>query len=218
MELVPFGQTSRDILAVQIISPQRAALLVNVYNAPGGAVDEGQGLASLMEQTTPPHPCLIAGDFYLKHPAWQSSAQPSPRAESFLSWAESQNLTLTLPPDSPTRGQNMIDLSWASSTLLNLGISSEVTADLPPLADHEPILTTIKWGTSSNPRDIPPFRWATLNEDLFQETLQGKKRHVDGIASTLPSCPSRSQLDKLAASITHAVSTALKASIKQAYL
>ena len=178
--------------------------MVNVYNAPSGAVDEGQGLDSLMEQTTPSHLCLIAEDFNLKHPAWQSSAQPSLRAGSFLSWAESQNLTLTLSPDSPTQGQNMIDLSWANSILLNLGISSEITADHSSLTDHEPILTIIKWGTSSNSCNIPSFQWAIPNEDLFQETLQGEKRHVDGIAFTLPSCSSPSQLDKLAASIIHA--------------
>ena len=216
-ELVPFGPPSRDILAVQINTPQKTALLVNVYNAPRNAVDEGQGLESLMTQTTPSLPCLIAGDFNLQHPIWQSSAQPSPRAEPFLSWAESQDLTLTLPPDSLTRGRNMIDLSWANNALLSLGISSEVAADLPPLADHDPILTTIQWGMNNLPRDTPPFRWSTLNDKLFQETIQGEKRHVDGITSTLPPRPSPSQLDELALSITQAISTSLEVSTKRAY-
>ena len=216
-ELVPFGPPSRDILAVQINTPQRTAFLVNIYNTPHGAVDEGQGLESLMTQTTLSLPCLIAGDFNLQHPIWQSSARPSPRAEPFLSWSESQDLTLTLPPDSPTQGQNMIDLSWANSTLLSLGISSEVAADLPPLADHEPIITTIQWGMNNLPQDTPPFHWSTLNEKSFQETIQGEKKHVDGLASTLPPCPSPSQLDELTASITQAICTALEASTKQAY-
>ena len=216
-ELAPFGPSSRDILAVQINTPQKTAFLVNIYNAPRGAVDEGQGLESLMTQTTPSSPCLIAGDFNLQHPMWQSSARPSPRAEPFLSWAEAQDLALTLPPDSPTRGQNMIDLSWANSALLNLGISSEVTEDLPPLADHEPIITTIQWGMNNLPRDAPPFRWSTFNDNLFQETLQGEKGHVDKIASTLPPCPSPSQLDELALNITQAISTSLEASTKRVY-
>lgn len=150
-ELVPFGPTSRDILAVQITTPQKAALLVNVYNAPCNAVDEGCGLVSLMTQSIPAHPCLVAGDFNLKHPAWQSAARPSPRAEPFLAWTESQNLTLTLPPDSPTRGQNMIDLVWANDSTLAMGISSEVATDLPPVADHEPIISTIKWALGIYP-------------------------------------------------------------------
>lgn len=62
-KLVPFGPTSRDVLAVQITTPRKAALLVNVYNAPCGAVAEGQGLDSLMARSIPSHPCLVAGDF-----------------------------------------------------------------------------------------------------------------------------------------------------------
>ncbi|ODM21538.1 hypothetical protein SI65_02382 [Aspergillus cristatus] len=111
----------------------------------------------------------------------------------------------------------MIDLSWANSALLNLGISSEVATDLPPLADHEPILTTIQWGTNDLPRDTPPFRWSTLNDELFRETIQGETRHVDRVTSTLSPLPSPAQLDELANSITQAISTALEASTKRAY-
>ena len=170
-----------------------------------------------MTQSIPAHPCLVAGDFNLKHPAWQSAARPSPRAEPFLAWTESQNLTLTLSPDSPTRGQNVIDLTWANDSMLALGISSEVTTDLPPVADHEPIISTIKWGAGHPPRDIPPFRWSTLNEEFFQEVIHSERVHVDEIVSALPSHPSPAQLDELAASITQAISTSLEASTKRAY-
>ena len=105
----------------------------------------------------------------------------------------------------------MIDLSWVNSALLSLAISSEVATDLPPLADHEPILTTIQWGMNNLPRDTPPFRWSSLNEKIFQEMIQGEKRHVDALASSLPPCPSPSQLDELAVSITQAISTSLEA-------
>ncbi|ODM19726.1 hypothetical protein SI65_04712 [Aspergillus cristatus] len=111
----------------------------------------------------------------------------------------------------------MIDLSWANSALLSLGISSEVATDLPPLADHEPILTTIQWGTNDLPWDTPPFRWSTLNDELFRETIQGETRHVDRVTSTLSPLPSPAQLDELANSITQAISTALEASTKRAY-
>lgn len=159
----------------------------------------------------------MAGDFNLQHPGWQSSAQASPRAVPFLEWTESQNLTLTLPPDSETRGRNMIDLVWANSAMLALGMSSEVATDLPPLADHEPVVSTIKWGVESLPRDLPPLRWSTLDEKMFQETLKGEKGHVEEMVSALPLCPSPSQLDELSNSITQAISTALETSTKRAY-
>ncbi|ODM18576.1 hypothetical protein SI65_06448 [Aspergillus cristatus] len=111
----------------------------------------------------------------------------------------------------------MIDLSWANSALLSLGISSEVATDLPPLADHEPILTTIQWGTNDLPWDTPPLCWSTLNDELFRETIQGETRHVDWVTSTLSPHPSPAQLDELANSITQAISTALEASTKRAY-
>src|SRR5699024_11781610 len=64
-ELFPLGSPSRDILAIQINTPQKTALLVNIYNAPRNAVDEGQGLVSLMTRTISSLPCLIAGNFIL---------------------------------------------------------------------------------------------------------------------------------------------------------
>ena len=215
-ELVPFGPTTRDVLAVQITTPKKAVLLINMYNAPQGSVDEGQGLHILMEQPIPPHPCLVAGDFNIQHPAWQSLAQPSPKAEPFLLWAESQDLILTLPPDSPTRGPNMIDLVWANNALLSHGVSSEAATDLPPLADHEPILTIIKWGPDNLPRHLPPLRWSTLDERLFQTTLQEEECHVAEEIATLSPFSSSLQLDRLAACITQAISTALEASTKRA--
>lgn len=111
----------------------------------------------------------------------------------------------------------MIDLVWVNSALLCLGISSEVATDLPPLADHEPILTTINWGPGNLSWDLPPFWWSTLDERLFQKTLQSEQHQVTKEISALPSSPSPPQLDKLAVCITQAISTALEASTKQAY-
>src|SRR5699024_637014 len=89
--------------------------------------------------------------------------------------------------------------------------------DLPPVADHEPIISTIKWGAGHPSRDVPPFRWSTLNEDLFQEVIHKEKVHVDEIVSALPSHPSSTQLDELAVGITQAISTSLEASTKRAH-
>ena len=112
----------------------------------------------------------------------------------------------------------MIDLVWANNALHSLGISSEVATDLPPLADHEPILTIIKWGLDDLPQYLPPLWWSILDERLFQATLQEEEHHVAEEITTLSSSPSFSQLDRLAACITQAISTALEASTKWALL
>lgn len=111
----------------------------------------------------------------------------------------------------------MIDLVWANDSMLALGTSSEVATDLPPLADHEPIISTIKWSAIYPPRDTPTLRWSTLNEELFQEVIQGEREHLNEMVSTLPSHPSPAQLDELAAITTQAISTALEASTKRAF-
>lgn len=155
---VPLGFPCRDLLAISVSSTQQSILLVNIYNAPTGSIDEHQGLEALLPSSATASPYLLAGDFNLRHPLWQSSCTPSPKAAPFSEWAEQQQLSLTLPPDTPTHGPNMIDLAWANSSLCTQGVRSEVPDDLPPLADHEPILTSICWGHPHQPRPKPPLR------------------------------------------------------------
>ena len=112
----------------------------------------------------------------------------------------------------------MINLVWANNALLSLGISSEIATDLSSLADHEPILTTIKWGLDDLPWYLPPLWWSILDERLFQATLQEEEHHVTEEITILSSSSFFSQLDRLVACITQAISTALKASTKQAFL
>ena len=90
-----------------------------------------------------------------------------------------------LPRDSPTWGPNMIDLVWANSALFSLGISSEIATDLPPLADHEPILTIIKWGLSDLPWYLPPFSGPPLMKGSFKQHF--KKRNTMWLKRSLPS-------------------------------
>lgn len=52
------------------------------------------------------------------------------------------------------------------------GVTSSVPDDLPPLADHNPVATTVTWGISKTPQAQPPLRWSTLDENIFQQTLQ----------------------------------------------
>lgn len=69
----------------------------------------------------------------------------------------------------------MIDLSWANSALLNLGISSEVTTDLPPLEDHDPILTAHSMGHRKPAPGFFAIPLVYLNEKLLRETIEGEK-------------------------------------------
>lgn len=214
---IPLGTPNRDLLATSVTSPWRSALLINIYNAPTGSVDEHQGVESLCHTHIPSLPCLVAGDFNLRHPSWQTTGPTSARAAPFLAWAESQHLSLTLQPNTQTRGPNMLDLTWANDTLRTLGVTSEVPGNLPPLADHEPIISIIHWGARKLPRPNPPFRWNTLDDTLFQQALHLASTPVYQSIAMLPSLPTAAQLDKLTSNITGAIMTAVEASTRRAY-
>ena len=108
-ELVPHGpQPNRDLTAVHVSSGNQHVTLLNLYNAPPGSVDAGEGLRHLQSQPLPPRSCLIAGDFNLHHQLWQTNIITSTGAEPFLQWAECQGLTLNLQPNTPTRAENTI--------------------------------------------------------------------------------------------------------------
>src|ERR1700733_3382895 len=228
---------SRDLLLVQLIVGSLTLQILNVYNAPVGSVDEGEGLGKLL-QWTPPLRSFIGGDFNLKHPAWQPSyPSPSTEAVSLVNWTEGHHLHLTLPIGAYTRGYNTIDLTWASSELVTQGISSEV-ADLPSPSDHDFIYITIHLPTIGSPINPPRFRYDTLAEEDFKEALKGLSSSLDSflvnqfadpfepieanqdllpLDTLLSYTPSYTQLDSLAQELVKQVYTALLASTKRSY-
>lgn len=216
---VPLGPPCQDLLAVQLSTPKQALLLVNLYNAPTGSIREHQGLGALLSTSLPTSPCLLAGDFNLRHPLWQATTSPSTRAEPFLIWAESHLLSMTLPPNTPTHNQNMIDLSWANPALYRMGVTSGVPDDLPSLADHNPVATTINWGLFKTPQAQPPLRRSTLDEDIFQQTLQQSSQATYQLASSLYESlpPTEGQLDDLASNIISTIILAAEAATRRAY-
>ena len=215
---VPFGPPIQDLLAVSISTMQHSTiLLVNVYNAPAGSIDGHQGVDHLQHISIPHSPCLVAGDFNLRHPNWETTGPVSPQAAPFLEWTEVQGLSLTLPPDTHTHGSSMIDLTWANPALRALGITSEVPEDIPPLADHEAIFSTILWGSRKPCRPNPPLRWNTLDEPLFLQALQRERAMVYQAVDALSLHPTPLQLDSLSTSITGAITTAIEASTRRAH-
>ena len=215
---VPLGPPNRDLLAVSLsttFSP--AILLVNVYSAPFGSVDSFMGIDCLTQLTIPPLPCLVAGDFNIRHPSWETTGPTTPRAVQFLEWSEEQNLSLTLLPDTCTHGNSMIDLAWANSALQAMGVSSEVPEDIPPLADHEAVFSVILWGRRKASKPAPPFKWNSLDEPLFNQALHRESTAVSQNVEDLPAHPTPSQLDDLTTSITGAINTAIEASTHRAH-
>ncbi|KGQ00639.1 hypothetical protein PAAG_12704 [Paracoccidioides lutzii Pb01] len=94
---------NRDIHMLHIQAWGLQLQTVNIYNAPPGAEDPGQGVGCLLSWSVPALPLLLAGDLNIKHPVWQPGVPPSRWAEPFLQWTMNFNFTLTMDPDTPTR-------------------------------------------------------------------------------------------------------------------
>ncbi len=136
---------NRDLLSVQVQAWGQQIEIINVYNAPPGSTNPGQAVQSLLSFTVPQRPVLIAGDFNLHYLDWQPNAtNSSPTATLFANWAAQQNLTLTLEPGTPTRGESTLDLAWVSPELAGLGTSTNVEPALHSTSDHQTLCTVVQ--------------------------------------------------------------------------
>ena len=77
-------EPNRDILATQVLAQGQQIQVINVYNAPPGSTDPGQGVQCILPYDPPQQPVLIAGDFNLKHLMWQTNVSPSTQADAFV--------------------------------------------------------------------------------------------------------------------------------------
>lgn len=218
-ELLPYAsQPHRDLTTLRVSSGGLSATFLNIYNAPPGSTDPGAGLHYLMSHITPEGPCLLAGDLNLRHPLWQTSSTPSTMAEPFLEWAETQGLALLLETDTPTRGLNTIDLAWANQSLSSLGVNTRIATELPPLADHKVLSTSVQW----RPREVrgpsPRLRLSTMIEETFQGALRTECEGLQTFIQSLPDDPTQNQLDDVTHQIINTLTTALEASTKRAHV
>ena len=216
-ELVPYGpQPSRDLTAVQVGSRDQQVILLNLYNAPPGSVDAGEGLKHLLSQTLPTRPCLVAGDFNLHHSSWQTNTISSAGAEYFLQWVEQQGMTLMLKPNTPTHDNNTIDLTWANWPLVCLGTQTEPALGFPVLADHIALSTTVHWHPVNNTKPVPSLRMATMQEDVFHSATH-KEAAVLGEPPSTQLDLTPKELDQYASGIIKAITNALEVSTKRAH-
>ncbi|KAI1004369.1 hypothetical protein K3495_g3850 [Podosphaera aphanis] len=186
--LEPAHQAARDLLFLEITAPSGKKLtIVNIYNAPPGSNDEGEGVRALLSLSLgrARERLLVAGDFNMRHPNWQpSSNTTSPMAENLLEWTERNLLTLTSELDAPThiRG-NVLDLTFVSSSLTALGTETAISQELDATSDHFPIVTVIPWDSRFQ-EPVARLRPETLDEKLFLALLSSGIREITDPAQT----------------------------------
>lgn len=167
---------ARDLLFLSILSPSSSnILIINIYNAPPGSVNEQAAINTLLQLPTSSfiRSTFLAGDFNLHHTYWQPSFRYSTAAaEPFVSWIDNLSLSLTSKVDTPTHIQgNVLDLAFASSTLLAQGIETSVAAHLDITSDHYPLLTEIRWDQRFQEHQAK-LKPDTLQLERFKTLLQ----------------------------------------------
>ncbi len=85
---IAIEQGLSDILFLSVRAPNNPRLLIiNVYNAPPGAINSGSGVSCLLSSPNIHLSAntILAGDFNLHHPTWHPSyhGSPSPQSEAF---------------------------------------------------------------------------------------------------------------------------------------
>lgn len=172
-----------DLLFLSLQPPRGTGVtIVNVYNAPPGAIEPGSAVDYLVSQTQFPNKnTILAGDFNLHYSDWQPSyhGTPSPQAQALTNWLSAKQLTLISEIDVPTHNRgNVLDLCFASYQLVADGITSSVQMQLGVTSDHLPILISVP----GSPKRLPPARKprvGTLDEKTFLELLKSQIQDID---------------------------------------
>lgn len=141
--LSPFQPSthSRDLIRVCIHRRGRRVIdCCNIYNAPIGSRNPGEGLQKLLALAE--RPDILAGDFNLHHSAWNPiSRSDAPDGETLLSWTTAKGLFLINPPGVSTHDAGaVLDLCF---TRLGPNSCCTVRQDLDCGADHRTIFSRI---------------------------------------------------------------------------
>lgn len=206
--------TLSDLLFLQISSSDGQSILtINAYNAPAGSIRAGKAMKALISlpETLFSQSTLLAGDFNLLHTRWQPSLtyMPPVSADPFIEWLDHIGLNLTSETDCPTHTRgNVLDLTFATSPLVQNGLHTNIATHLDSTSDHKPLLTTVLWNQRP-PMTAQRMRFDTLDQPLFLSLLSINLTQIK------PLDTSKDDLEKLAHELISAIHNAYEGSAKR---
>lgn len=176
-----YTDQSRDLIDITIrdSSLNTPLLLLNIYNAPRGATDPGEGLRQLLLTSDVDHPtchpALVCGDFNIRHADWDSSTGHTPQeGDDLLRWTQAHNLSLRNPLAAATHNRGgTLDLVFTK----NPGAECVVATDLHTGSDHETIVCTIP-RSKTLPLQKGKLRYQACDDDILLCFLRPHTRPV----------------------------------------
>lgn len=214
--LPPQSPAAQDIVFLEVRAPSGIKMLVvNLYNAPSGSIAEEEAVRALLDLPRSIFRCrtFLAGGFNLKHTRWQASVTTSQSAaESLLEWTDLNSISLISEADVPTHNRgSVLDLSFASNSLILAGAESATIPELDVTSDHLLIGTIIPWDSRFQ-EPVTRLKLDTLDENLFYSLLQVEMARMP----SLPVHPQPETLDTYAESLCSALQNAFRGSARRA--
>ena len=182
-------QTDRDIVIVNI----NGTRIINLYHQPNDpafprAFDRLRGF---WEGETRLTSTIIAGDYNMHHPMWNSTKGPEEYAEDALGWMLDMNLTLASPPDVPTHERGgVIDLVFATTDIIDQVTMEDGVTDY--LSDHFLQRWTVGDETSTELMHDSTRSYAKMDWEKFEGYIKTAAQTLRGRNLSTPH-----QMDKL---------------------
>ena len=110
----------------------------------------------------------------------------SQHTEDLIQWSSVNHLSLISPIGEPIHDRsNTLDLTWASETLLQFNISTQITDNLHTTSDHCTLLTHIHLGTSPRlPKlDTTHYYLDTTDKATFFNALEAMITYSQSLAN-----------------------------------
>ena len=171
--LSPFQASihSRNLLRVCV--QRKAKPMIdcwNIYNAPIGSLDTGEGLRLLLTLSETPE--ILAKDFNIHHSAWDTTTRNDTAArEALLAWTLVKGLLLLKPYGVPTHDAGgVIDLLFAQT---GPNFKCQVRPDLEVGSDHRTLLTKLP-DKGAEASDHGRLRYKACAWDNFRTILSNR--------------------------------------------
>ncbi|KHJ33171.1 hypothetical protein EV44_g4052 [Erysiphe necator] len=127
-----------------------------------------------------------------------------------MKWLDAKYFSLISEVDVPTHNRgNVLDLCFATHSLLAKGVSSYVQHDLDTTSDHIPLLITIPLETRRSHVE-PKLRFSTINEKKFQFLLLLNISRMEPLQNKSPS-----NIDKRAEELVNILQSSFAGSAKK---
>lgn len=147
--------------------------ITNVYNAQTNSERTHEAVTLLQSQPCPENH-ILCGDFNLHHHRWDTRAtSESPLAEDFSTWTDVNNMLLLTDRNIPTRRNAVLDLSFASASLLEkVEMTAEIDDKVDCNSDHRPVRVTLNNCHRTPHRKEGAYQLDKIDSDKFNAAVQ----------------------------------------------